>query len=63
VLAGKQSLVFCTYALDPGKTLQKMTGIIEGRGANVLGGMALRRNKLEDGARDFVDRLLEAIPA
>ena len=63
VLGGKRSLVFCTYALDPGQTLQKMTRILEGRGANVMGGMALRRNDLEGGARDFVDRLLEAIPA
>ncbi len=63
VLVGKQSVVFCTYALDPGKTLQKLTGIVQGRGATVLGGMAIRRNRLEDGAKDFVDRLLEAIPA
>ena len=62
VLAGKRSLVFCTFALDPGQTLQKMTRILQGRGADVIGGMALRRNDLEAGARDFVDRLLEAIP-
>lgn len=63
VLGGKQSLVFCTFALDPGKTLEKMAAILQGRGANVIGGMALRRNDLEGGAGDFVDRLLEAIPA
>jgi hypothetical protein len=63
VLGGKQALVFCTFALDPGRTLDKMTRILEGRGASVLGGMALRRNDLDGGAKDFVDRLLEAIPA
>jgi hypothetical protein len=63
VLGGKQSLVFCTFALDPGKTLEKMSRILELRGAKVLGGMALRRSDLEGGARDFVDRLLEAMPA
>jgi hypothetical protein len=63
VLGGKQSLVFCTFAIDPGKTLEKMSRILELRGAKVLGGMALRRSDLEGGARDFVDRLLEAIPA
>lgn len=63
VLNGKQSLVFCTFALDPGKTLQKLSKIVQDRGANVIGGMALRRNDLEGGARDFVHRLLEAIPA
>jgi hypothetical protein len=63
VLGGKQSLVFCTFAIDPGKTLDKMSRILELRGAKVLGGMALRRSDLEGGARDFVDRLLEVIPA
>src|SRR5690349_19298596 len=33
VLYGKRCAVFCTYAVDPGKTLQKMTTILEGRGA------------------------------
>jgi flavorubredoxin len=63
VLNGKRCLVFCTYAINPGKTLDKMTRIMQGRGAEVLGGMALRRQDLEGGAKDFVDRLLEAIPA
>ena len=63
VIDHKQCLVYCTYALDPGKTLQKMTGILKERGANVLGGMAIRRTNLEGGSKEFVDRLLEAIPA
>lgn len=60
---GKRCFVFCTYALNPGKTLDKMTTIMEGRGAEVLGGMAIRRNRIDDGARDFVTRLLAAVPA
>ena len=63
VIDHKQCLVYCTYALDPGKTLQKMMGILRERGANVLGGMAIRRTNLEAGSKEFVDRLLEAIPA
>ncbi len=62
VLGGKRCLVYITYAIDSGKALQKLTGIMEGRGAQVLGGMAIKRNDLEGGARDFVARLLEAIP-
>jgi len=62
VLDRKRCLVYCTYAIDPGKTLHKLTGIVEERGATVLGGMAIKRNDLEGGARDFVARLLEAIP-
>lgn len=59
----KRCLVYITYAVDPGRTLQKLTGIVEERGGKVLGGMAIKRNDLEGGARDFVARLLEAIPA
>jgi flavorubredoxin len=62
-LRGKRCLVFITYAIDQGKTLQKLSRIMEERGANVLGGMAIKRNNLEGGARDFVARLLDAIPA
>jgi sulfite reductase alpha subunit-like flavoprotein len=60
---GKRCFVFCTYALNPGKTLDKMTTIMEGRGAAVLGGMAIKRNRIDDGARDFVGRVLDAVPA
>jgi sulfite reductase alpha subunit-like flavoprotein len=63
VLDRKRCLVYITYAIDPGKALQKLTRIMEERGANVLGGMAIKRNDLEGGARDFVARLLDAIPA
>jgi hypothetical protein len=60
---GKRCFVYCTYALNPGKTLQKMTKIMEGRGAEVLGGMAIRRNRISEGTRDFVSRVLDAVPA
>jgi sulfite reductase alpha subunit-like flavoprotein len=63
VLDRKRCLVFITYAIDPGKTLQKLTLIMEERGANVLGGMAIKRSDLQGGARDFVARLLEAMAA
>jgi sulfite reductase alpha subunit-like flavoprotein len=63
VLDRKRCLVYITYAVDPGKALTKLTRIMEERGANVLGGMAIKRNNLEGGARDFVARLLDAIPA
>ena len=63
VLDHKRCLVFCTYALNPGKTLEKMSRILEGRGANVLGGMTIRRKNLEQETKEFVERLLEAIPA
>jgi hypothetical protein len=60
---GKRCFVFCTYALNPGKTLDKMTKIMENRGAEVLGGMAIKRNRIDEGARDFVVRVLDVVPA
>ena len=53
-LTGKQCLVYCTYAIHPGKTIRKMTKIVEGLGGQVLGGMTIRRDHLEDDAAAFV---------
>lgn len=60
-LTGKKAAVFCTYALETGKTLEKLQAIIESRGADVIGGMAIRRNRLQDGSADFVSRLLGVV--
>jgi hypothetical protein len=60
---GKRALVFCTYAIDAGKVLEKLTQVVEDRGATVLGGMALRRDRLDEGAKEFVARLLDAVEA
>ena len=62
-LDGKRAAVFCTFALDPGKVLEKMQSIVEGRGAEVLGGLTIRRDKLEQGAVDFTDRILGVLTA
>lgn len=62
-LTGKRAVVFCTYAITPGKTLDKLQKIVEGHGAQVVGGLAIRRNELEDGARDLVERTLAAVSA
>ncbi|HEY2428020.1 MAG TPA: flavodoxin domain-containing protein [Acidimicrobiales bacterium] len=63
VMDGKRALVFCTYAIDAGKVLEKLTQVVEDRGATVLGGMALRRDRLDEGAKEFVARLLDAVEA
>jgi flavodoxin len=59
-MAGKKAVVFCTYAVDPGKTLDKLSDIVRERGGEVIGGMAIRRTNLLGGAADLVDRLLAA---
>jgi hypothetical protein len=62
-MTGKQAIVFCTYAVDPGRTLDKLSDIVRERGGDVIGGMAIRRTNLERGAVELVDRLLEAVDA
>jgi hypothetical protein len=62
-IAGKRSVVFCTYAVDPGHTLDKLSDIVRERGGDVIGAMAIRRSNLADGARELVDRLLSGVEA
>ena len=58
VIHGKKAAVYCTSALETGKTLEKLQGIVERRGGDVIGGMAIRRNKIHDESVEFVDRLV-----
>ena len=58
-LAGKRAVVYLTYAIDAGKALQKMSDAVTARGAEVLGGQLIRRDKLDAGVADFVDRVLQ----
>ena len=58
-LAGKWGVVYLTYAIDPGKALQKMSDAVAARGAEVLGGQLIRRDKLDEGVADFVERVLD----
>ncbi|HRE01119.1 MAG TPA: flavodoxin family protein [Ilumatobacteraceae bacterium] len=62
-MRGKKAAVFCTFALNPAKTLDKMTSIITGVGADVVGGLAMNRRHLERNAHEFAGRLLDAAPA
>ena len=59
-IAGKRAVVFCTFALDQGRTLEKLSALVADKGADVIGGMAIRRDKIDEGARDFVERLIAA---
>ncbi|MEQ1787884.1 MAG: hypothetical protein ABL966_12585, partial [Acidimicrobiales bacterium] len=58
-LAGKRAVVYLTYAIDPGKALQKMSDAVAALGAEVLGGQLIRRDKLDEGVDDFVSRVLD----
>lgn len=56
-MAGKKAVVFVTYALHAGKVLEKMTAEVEALGAEVLGGITIRRDDLAGGAQDVVRSL------
>ena len=58
-LAGKRAVVYLTYAIDAGRALQKMSDAVTARGAEVLGGQLIRRDRLDEGVADFVDRVLQ----
>lgn len=62
-MRGKRAVVFCTYALDVGRTVEKLEAIVADLGAEVLGGMSIHRRDIPAGAQDFVDRVLGAVAA
>ena len=59
-MKGKRAAAFCTFALNPGKSLDKLTGAVADTGADVIGGLAMLRSKLPAHTDVFVERLLEA---
>ena len=62
-IAGKRCAAYVTYAIDQGKALEKLVAILEDRGGDVIGGMAIRRDKIPGGCADFVARVLDAVDA
>lgn len=59
-MRGKRAAAFCTFALNPGKSLDKLTQALGDTGAYVIGGLAMRRDKLDEHSEVFVSRLVEA---
>ncbi len=62
-LDGKPCFVFCTYAIHPGRTLEKLSRIVTARGGNVLGGLTIRRDHVEDDVANFVAGAAPAVAA
>ena len=60
-MRGKRAAAFCTFALDPGSSLDRLTRAVGETGAYVLGGVAMNRRKLEAHSEEFVARLLDAV--
>jgi flavodoxin len=60
-MRGKRAAVFQTYALDAGKSLDRLVRATAATGADVIGGLLIKRNHIEEHTEAFVDRLLAAL--
>ena len=60
-MRGKKAAAFCTFALDPGKSLDKLTQAVGDTGAYVVGGLAMSRGKLDQHSEIFAERLVDAL--
>lgn len=61
-MRGKRAACFLTFALNAGKSIDKLTAAVAQTGADVVGGLEVKRNHLDQHTDLFVDRLLSAIP-
>ena len=57
-MRGKKVAGFCTFALHPGNSLDKLTSSLGDTGAYVIGGLAMSRSKLPEHTEEFANRLL-----
>lgn len=62
-MRGKLAATYCTFALNPGKTLDKLDRAVGLLGADVVGGIALHRAKLRAHTEEFAARLVANVPA
>jgi flavodoxin len=60
-MSGKKAAVFLTYALDAGKSLDKLSHAVGATGADVIGGLLIKRNHLEKHTEAFAERLVGAV--
>jgi flavodoxin len=60
-MRNKTAAVFLTYAIDAGKSLDKLTGAVGATGADVIGGLLIKRNYLEAHTEAFAQRLIAAL--
>jgi|SRR5581483_5092389 len=63
VLDRKRVAVFCTYAINAGHALDKTATILASKGAQIVGKRQFRRDRLEQGVREFVHEVLQTVPA
>jgi flavodoxin len=60
-MRGKKAACFLTFALDAGKSIDKLTDAVRQTGADVAGGLEIKRNHLDEHTDLFVERLLDVL--
>ena len=60
-MRGKRAAVFLTFALNAGKSLERLSGAVSATGADVIGGLEIKRNFLAQHTDEFVSRLVGAV--
>jgi flavodoxin len=59
-LEGKPVGVFCTYAFNPRASLRTLGNMLAARGARIVGQRAFHRARPGDGAKQFVQEVLQS---
>jgi hypothetical protein len=60
-LSGKHAAVFCTYALDPRRTLSTLGSDLKAKGASIEDTAAFHHRRPTEGAPEFARRVLAAL--
>lgn len=60
-MRGKKAACFLTFALNAGKSIDKLTTAVGQTGADVVGGLEVKRNYLDPHTDLFVERLLGVV--
>jgi flavodoxin len=60
-MRGKKAACFLTFALNAGKSIHKLTDAVRKTGADVAGGLEIKRNHLDQHTDLFVERLLAVV--
>ncbi len=60
-MRGKKAACFLTFALNAGKSIDKLSNAVGQTGADVVGGLEIKRNFLDQHTDLFVERLLGVV--
>lgn len=62
VITGKRVAAFCTYALNPGRTVDGLADILTDLGAVVVAKASIHRKRIPEEARAFAEEALGVLP-